>query len=251
MNFTFGIITDGTVDSRINTMIDSIERESIPTYEIIIVGNSAIKRKNTVIIPFDDSIKYCWVTKKKNIITEKAQYENIVYMNDYVVLEPEWYNGFLKFGNDFSLCMNKILKIDGSRFLDWTLHQYDARLVGIPRWRFMLPYDEVELSKFMYFSGTYWVGKKKVMQVIPFDESVVRGQGEDVIWSMQIRNFYDFSMNAFSSVRLLKDKETAYDNSRATPEDIFKLKEGLKLGTIKPVVNTGDEIKDKIRRGII
>jgi hypothetical protein len=174
-------------------------------------------------------------------------------MNSYISLESGWYDGFIKFGNDFDLCMNKILKIDGSRFLDWTLHQYDARLVGIPRWRFMLPYDELKLSKFMYFSGSYWVAKKRIMEQVPLDESVCRGEGEDVIWSMQVRNICDFSMNPYSSVRLLKHKQTAYDdsNDRATQEDILMLKEKVRRGYIQPIVNTAEEIKEKIRRGII
>ena len=36
MNFTFGIITGGNNDVMINEIIDSIEKESIPSYEIII-----------------------------------------------------------------------------------------------------------------------------------------------------------------------------------------------------------------------
>ena len=39
MEFTFGIITSGAEDDSINQIIDSIEKQNIPTYEIIIVGN--------------------------------------------------------------------------------------------------------------------------------------------------------------------------------------------------------------------
>jgi hypothetical protein len=106
----------------------------------------------------------------------------------------------------------------------------------------------------MYFSGSYWVAKKKIMQQVPLDESVCRGEGEDVIWSMQVRNLSDFSMNPYSSVRLLKFKQTAYDdniNCGATKEDILMLKENIRKGLVRPIVNNGEEIKEKIRKGII
>ena len=38
MDFSFGIITGGNNESIINQIIDSIEYENIPNYEIIISG---------------------------------------------------------------------------------------------------------------------------------------------------------------------------------------------------------------------
>ncbi len=101
MNFSFGIITNGYEDLRINQIIDSIEKQNITSYEIIIVGNSKVKRKNTQIIEFDESILPAWITKKKNIVTEIARFENIVYLHDYIELVDDWYAGFLKFGDNF------------------------------------------------------------------------------------------------------------------------------------------------------
>ena len=69
MNFTFGIITGGGNDGFINDIIDSIEVESIPNYEVIVVGPTLVNRKNTTIIEFDETIKRAWITRKKNIIT--------------------------------------------------------------------------------------------------------------------------------------------------------------------------------------
>ena len=49
-------------------------------------------------------------------------YENIVYMHDYIVLDDNWYNGFLNYGNNFDIIVNKIINSDGSRFRDWILN---------------------------------------------------------------------------------------------------------------------------------
>ena len=121
MNFTFGIITDGKNDSYLNQVIDSIELLKIPEYEIIVVGNSKINRNKTFVIEFDESIKKSWITKKKNLITQNAKYSNIVYSHDYIVYESDWYEGYLKYGDKFKICMNKILNSDYSRFRDWVL----------------------------------------------------------------------------------------------------------------------------------
>jgi hypothetical protein len=210
MNFTFGIITDGNNDSNLMKVINSIKSLNIPNYEIIIIGNSNINIENITIIPFNESIKKAWITKKKNLITTNAKYENIVYTHDYVVFDFEWYNEFLKFGNNFQVCMNKIENLDGTRFRDWCLCMwYDdviSDIVG-PNRKCLLPYDIIDLSKYMYISGTYWVAKKSVMLEFPLDENLIWCGGEDVEWSKRVREKYDFSLNKNSIVKLLKQKD--------------------------------------------
>lgn len=36
-------------------------------------------------------------------------------------LIPGWYEGYLKFGEDFKVCMNKFVNPDYSRFRDWVI----------------------------------------------------------------------------------------------------------------------------------
>jgi hypothetical protein len=69
------------------------------------------------------------------------------------------------------------------------------------------------LSKYLYFSGAYWVGKKDIMTEFPLNENLLWGQSEDVEWSLRIREKYDFSINKHSSVQLLKYKDRAFDES--------------------------------------
>lgn len=45
MDFSIGIITDGSADNRISKIIQSIINQNIPNYEIIIVGNSSVSGK--------------------------------------------------------------------------------------------------------------------------------------------------------------------------------------------------------------
>jgi hypothetical protein len=226
MKFTFGIITAGNSDDSLNLVIDSIEQQNIPEYQILIVGNSNVSRTNTFIIPFDESIKQAWITRKKNLITLNARYENIVYSHDYVVFEPEWYSGFLKFGDNFKVCMNKFVNPDYSRFRDWVIWPHNDNFMDsivLPNRECLLPYDMTHLSKYQYISGTYWVAKKNLMMEFPLDENLCWGQGEDVSWSMKVREKYDFSMNQYSLVKSLKFKDPAFNVAKE--ETILKLKE--------------------------
>ena len=56
MNFTFGIITAGQNDIVIEEIIESIEKQNIPNYEIIIVGRSIINKNNVRVVEFNETI---------------------------------------------------------------------------------------------------------------------------------------------------------------------------------------------------
>ena len=51
MDFTFGIITSENADNFISTIIDSIVKNNIPNYEIIIVGNTKVDNHWITYIP--------------------------------------------------------------------------------------------------------------------------------------------------------------------------------------------------------
>lgn len=215
MNFTFGIITElGVWDG----VIESIVSQNIPNYEIIVVGGKS-PSSNVKHIPFDETYKKDWITRKKNIITSEARYTNIVYMHDYYSLCEGWYYGFLKFGNSWDIAMNVVLNKDGSRFRDWCIWDdpefVDCSGYSRPEGTFnvCLPNYSYSKSHFMYVSGGYWVAKKSVMEEQPLDEEFVWGSGfrdfphhEDVEWSMRTIPNYNYRMNTHSKVRTLKQK---------------------------------------------
>jgi len=195
MRFTFGIITSG--GSMVPTIIKSI-KDNVLNPEIVVVGGSPIS--GVKYIPFDENVRKGWITRKKNIITQEASNENIVYMHDYLVLSDGWYAGFLKFGGDFNVCMNVITNLDGTRYRDWVT--WDDPDVGLKR----VDYSYTK-TQFMYISGAYWVAKKSFMEASPLDERICWGKGEDVEWSKRIRDKCKYVMNPYSEVKMLKQKE--------------------------------------------
>jgi hypothetical protein len=243
MDFTFGIITTPQTNIFIESIIHSIVKQNIPNYEIIIIGTITPLEnidKRVIIIPFDESIYPGWITKKKNLITENAKYENIVFLHDYVGFDDGWYDGFLKFGSKFDVVSNIIHDMNGNRFRDWNINLHfmqglilnnGARphpIVGAwdewivdhgrhipidpviydPNRGTLLEYDAdaSKLQKYIYLSGAYWVAKKSVMQEFRLSENLLHCQGEDVEWCQRVREKYTYSFNPWSKVSLLKHR---------------------------------------------
>jgi hypothetical protein len=209
MDFTFGIITSQKNPLEyLNQTIDSIKKLNIPNYEIIIIGGDQdLCIDNINLYSFKEHPTMGWITKKKNLITQKAIYENIVYMHDYFYFDEKWYENFLLFGNDWKVCTNKLINIDGKRYRDWNLCQVLRTCKGNTRSispYYLLPYDFKHLSKLMYISGGYWIAKKHVMEEFPLDEKLFHCQVEDIEWSWRIIKKYNFSLNEKSIVHLNK-----------------------------------------------
>jgi len=256
--FTFGIITyaDTGVNDLLKASVESIRKLNMPQYEIIIVGKQSVlsqhpdfQHSDIKLIDFDESQKDKWITKKKNIITDNAKFQNIVYQHDYLVYDVNWYNGFKQFGDNFQICMTKMTNpkanredstpgayvqtSDGeeNRFRDLVIDMwaYGRMLtsLGIGETTCMIPYDKYEacLSKFMYISGTYWIAKKSFMQSHRLNESLLWGQGEDVEFSRRVRTKTEFQFNPFSIVKLNKPGARIF--SIMTDEEILRFKKAV------------------------
>ena len=239
MDFTFGIITLGDSDNYINAIIDSIYKNNIPNFEIIIVGNTKTTNTNKIqIIHFNENEKAGWITRKKNIIVQQAKYENVVLLHDYITLGENWYEGFLQFGNDFDFCVNKIINKNGNRYRDYTLFPYKVDYLNIdyspgcdidPYFNnnCLLPYDfinNIRTNKYMYISGGYYVIKKHIASKHLLDENLVWNRGEDVEYSKRLHNNgIIIKCNKFSSVHFLKYKKSMPWEKEVSPEYLNKL----------------------------
>lgn len=203
MQITFGIITNGNNNLFIKKIHQSIVSQNIDDkFEIIIVGGSDPQLEYTTHIPFDESIKEGWISKKKNIIANVANYDNIVLMHDYIYLDDLWYHHFKNFSDDWDVCMNSVINHDGQRHRDW---------ITWPEWcpekdMIFLDYEDHSKTEEMYVSGSYFCVKKDFLLSYPINEELCWGKGEDVEWSSRIRHVWNYKCNPDCKVLLLKDK---------------------------------------------
>jgi len=215
MKFTFGIPTAGNVD--LSDLISNIHSMNIPEYEILVIGGN---HTGDIIhnginvgkhIPFDEYIKSGWITRKKNILAQEAKYDNLVLLHDYYRFQPGWYEGWIKFGNDFDVAINIVQHPDGRRFADWLLNpELYERTFGYKHHRWALPYN-VSAPKLQYISGGYFVVKKSFLLQHPLDETKAWGECEDTEWSERIAQFTTMKMNTFSITKVTKSKWQVYD----------------------------------------
>lgn len=258
ISFSFGIITyaDNGVSDLLKASVESIRSLKIPQYEIIIVGNQSVLNKwpdfqhsDIRLINFNEGQKAKWITRKKNIITDQARFENVVYQHDYVVYDSNWYEGFKQFGDNFNICLTKVTNPkanreadrpedfvktatgDENRFRDLVLDMWvmegKLRSLGINKRSCVIPYHAYNsrLSKYMYINGTYWVAKKSFMKRCRLNEGLVWGQGEDVEFSRRASRLTEFAFNPHSIAKLNKPGARIF--SIMTDEEIKKFKMSL------------------------
>jgi hypothetical protein len=120
--------------------------------------------------------------------------------------------------------MDKIINNNGERFRDWCIwprnNNHMDHIIGADC---LIPYDITHLSKYMYISGSYWIAKKNVMTEFPLNESLSWGEGEDVLWSEQVRAKYEFNMNINSSVFIAKCfKDHVFNEPNSEKVEILK-----------------------------
>lgn len=183
IKITFGIITTRSTCGNIQVILDSIYKQNIPKelYEIIVIGECDVNdNDNLRVVAFNESHKNMWITRKKNIITELANNDIVVYMHDYLALSDNWYLEFVKFGTGWDICMNRIINNDNERILDW-MGLPDDPVYG----NVMLPYEYIG-SEGMYIPGYYWIAKKHIMEEFPLNENFIWGEGEDIEWSKRV-----------------------------------------------------------------
>ena len=206
IDFSFLIVTSGEGDetwNQIDQIIQSIERQHIPNYEIIVIGglDPAEHLNGSVLRIFfdEDQKKKPWTTRKKNIGIAACKYENVVVMHDYFVLDDNWYKGFLEFGTDWDIAQTPRLTIEGKRsWTDWVVRGH--RRLG----HRALPYNK--RSHHQYVDAAYFIVKKSWATSRLFDETMVHGDMYDVHWSNNFikRKNTKLVMNEKSIVRHIR-----------------------------------------------
>lgn len=215
MGVTFGFVTDGSNDLLLARGIQSVKNAQLSNYEIIVIGNTSIDDGDIKKIYFDESIKPGWITKKKNLLAIESTKEILVIMHDYISLGSTWnevgYN--LLAAADWDVAVCRFENLDGSRWCDWHLWPFNTQFLKLPfkySIKCLLPYDCTNLTNLMYVNGTVVIARREYFLNNPLDENRVWGQGEDVEWSIRLRDNWNLRFFPDLSVKSLKQKQRTF-----------------------------------------
>lgn len=205
-SWTFGIPTDGKRNLTFHPkIVQSIIREQIPSFEIIFCVEQGTTlpdfyHKPPCRVIHCETKKKAWITRKKNLIAQHAQYDNLCLLHDYIWLGAGWYKSYQNFTCDWDICLNPVLSF-GHRFFDWVSYDHpDYGLSGL------IPYDNTDCLDKMYVSGSYFCVRREFFLKYPLNENLVWLQEEDVEWSKRIRSFWNLKFNPTAPVHTLKKK---------------------------------------------
>ena len=188
IGWSFCIVTAPNNEEILSGCISSIlkEMKDDDNYEILVVGNpikdnlpSGAKLK---FVSFSEEIFHPNIAKatiakvfksfslrpflfktgaishKKNLAAKLSKYDKLCILHDYVGIESGWKDGFTQFGNDWDVCTNVILNLNGDRHRDWTAWDHPSiSSTSNGEGACLLPYDKV--TKYMYISGGYFCVK--------------------------------------------------------------------------------------------
>ena len=181
---SFCIATAKNHTSLIQRCINNIKSLNIPIYEIIYCGgeDTLIEQTDNIKhIPFDESIKPRWITRKKNLAIQAAKYDVCILMHDYILLDLNWYKAFEEFGTHWDICHHQSLAMSGERMDGWRIHEYP----GLPL-NCMVPYDVVGLEQFMALQGNYNCIKRWRYLKDPYDEEYSGWVADEMHWAKRI-----------------------------------------------------------------
>ena len=220
--WTFGILTNGKRDDWVDQEIESILNLKIPHLEIIICGDYDNK-KNYKINHIQFNPEIAWITKKKNIIAEKAKYENLVITHDRFIFDKDWFKGMKKYGNYFEVLSCVIKNSVGGRADDWMTYGTnlnDPLLLGNQG---LLDYKDWDKNG--YVDGGLYIMKKSVWKKIRWNNRLLWSQGEDIELS---RDFYNngfvVRFNPYSLCKTLSTKKYSLPSYEFNAKKLGKIK---------------------------
>lgn len=188
-NWSFGIVSDGMKNEKLNKIIDQIEKFHIPAYEILVCG-PLDKLKSVARASILDDKDLYWdcripISAKKNLIICSAQYENIVIIHDRIEFPEDWYVNIKKYNNYFDvLCTRIVDETKKLRIMDWL--EFEGNLSDPDRNGKLLAYNTWTPN--VYVDGGHIIGKKGVLKNVLLNKYLNWGEAEDLMFSKALYN---------------------------------------------------------------
>ncbi len=187
-DWTFAVITQGVRRKSLQRFFESI-RNSLngQCHEILVCGpelEELGEHNLTYLTPYNFRDELAEICRKKNAILDQARGTNIVIAHDRYMLQPDFFDGFEKYGYDFDFVTIPQYYEDGAWFPSYCALSSDrliwTRARDCRRFDFLLPSH--------YINGGLIIAKTATLRDLRFNELLFWDQAEDVELARVLRS---------------------------------------------------------------
>lgn len=179
--YSFGIITNGQRNHKLEKLIESIRRQNIPddAYEILISGcvSEFASRDGLRVFPMEQAANEGRLGAMRNVLARAAEFNKFVCLDDDFILHSGWADAVEGVGGDFDVATGIIVNPDLSRYCDW--------VNLIENYTFLRSYTET-FAKCQYVTGGYGIYKDFIFEEHSWNNDLGFYQGEDVSFSRRL-----------------------------------------------------------------
>lgn len=177
-NISFCIFSYGHSDSSLKRCINSIRKQDVPQYEVLICGTGSTQT-DVVFYHQEDWARGGEINKMRNHLCSHASNEFIVLMDASIELSPNWYTSMMH-ADCYDLIGCHLSNPSGERVVDWA-YPFKLKDDNIP---LPLIYDEWSINA--YVSGILTVVRRNVWEKVKFDENLLLNQDDDLDFCIRV-----------------------------------------------------------------
>lgn len=156
------IITDSKEPEKIERLLKSIEAQTFPEVEVIIVRDEKQEGRLGAL---------------RNAGCRQAKHYTMIMLDDDMILHNDFYTGLQKYGHTSAALSCRIVNPDNTRFWDWKAHE------GGKNW--LLDYGETHPS--ISLTGGFCIITQDIFSKVQWDETRGFYQEEDVDFSNRLK----------------------------------------------------------------
>ncbi len=185
--WTFAVLTTGNREPEVVKFLQSIrERPEGAAQEIIVCGPRSSSYDAFGVTYLDRTYRadVAEIAKKKNDIAALARHPNLLIAHDRYALNPDFFEGFARFGYDFDFVTIRQWFDTGEEFPSYcALQRGDLTMTTV---RMLRRYDALYPGHFI--NGGLFAVKTHVCRALPLNPMLYWEQAEDVEFSQALRD---------------------------------------------------------------
>jgi hypothetical protein len=196
--WTFGILTSGA-SAQAAEMAKAILNLDLPNVEVIFCGPRPAGVPNDArvsAIDLDEPEPRGWITRKKNLIADRARYDNLCLLHDRYVVTPDWAEALNAYGPCYSFLTFPQVYYAGveqhfpQRYPDYQLLAQEqgiqgALLSGVYDADRIFHPDYDDFSETAFCCGGLYLARRSLWNLVRQNEALFHCEWEDVSFGLE------------------------------------------------------------------